>query len=91
MVQGDMSPQLLVTGSVGQVNALINGVNGMSIFNYEKSVSYDHIIFRVVGVSAPVLNESFCNAAKGSNIKIIDIQPLGVTLDMRKGDVVLKR
>jgi hypothetical protein len=91
LVAGDMSHQVLVTGTSAQVAAIINGAGGFSTFNPTKPVAGSSVLLQAVAVSAPILNPGFCSKGTSVNVKDSKVSALGITLDFKKGDIPLKR
>ena len=91
LVAGDMSHQVLVTGTSAQVAAIINGAGGISTFNPTKPVAGSAVLLQAVAVSAPILNPGFCSKGTSVNVKNSKVSALGITLEFKKGDIPLKR
>ena len=91
LVAGDMSQQVLVTGTSQQVSALINGAGGLAVFNPAKPVAGSSIQIQAVAISMPSLNPAFCSQGAPRNVTNTKISPLGITLDFKKGDIPMKR
>ena len=90
LVAGDMSKQVLITGTSQQVAALINGAGGLAVFNPAKPVPGSSIQIQAVAISMPSLNPAFCSQGAPRNVTNTNISPLGITLDFKKGDIPLK-
>jgi hypothetical protein len=91
LVAGDMSKQVLITGTSQQVAALINGAGGLAVFNPAKPVPGSSVQIQAVAISMPSLNPAFCSQGAPRNVTNTNISPLGITLDFKKGDIPLKR
>jgi hypothetical protein len=47
--------------------------------------------FRFVATSAPTLDSKLCSKASPANSRTLIFRQLGLALEMKKGDVILKR
>ncbi len=90
LVSGNMSTNLLVSGSAGQVMAILNLSEGMRVTSTGPAIANRSALFRFVAVSKPSINPALCNGGSLSNYRTVSFQPLGLSLDMVKGNVRLK-
>lgn len=88
---GDYTSFVRFAGSTGFSNAVLNNDGGLRAFSYSNGVAGKYVLLRFVSISEPSVNPALCNDGSASNTRIVQIAPLGIDLDMKKGDVTLKR
>ena len=91
MVSGEMTSSLLVSGTLGQVLSVINSSTGLRVRSLSGGLANQVAIFKFIAISEPSLNPALCADGSMSNSRTVFFQPLGVTLDMKNGNVTLKR
>jgi hypothetical protein len=82
---------LRVTGETERVMATINGIQGLRLNSLAGGLSFKGVTISAVAISMPTLDESFCRQAIPANTRSLSFRPLGLDLEIKKGDVVLKR
>jgi hypothetical protein len=90
MVSGDMTHLVMITGTANQVMAVINGGGGLSVSSMSGVAANNQLLMRFTAVSLPTLNSEFCASGAPSNARTTLLRPLGITLDLKKGDIRLK-
>ena len=88
---GDLTNSVRFVGSAAFVMSILNGDGGLRAFSTSRPVSGQNIFFRFVSLSEPSVNPELCNDGSVSNTRTVQISELGIDLDMKKGDVTLKR
>ena len=88
LISGDLTDSLILSGPSDQVLAKINGQGGMAL-STSGIVSGSSVLFRVIAVNEPTLDERLCNAGVGANIRTTQILALGIGLEVKKGQVEL--
>jgi len=91
MVSGDLTHAVSITGSAEQVAAIINGGGGLATYSLTGSAAGAEVAWRFVAISMPTLRADFCTQGQPKNARTTVLRPLGMTLDLKKGDVKLKR
>ena len=90
MVSGDMTHLVMITGTASQVAAVINGGGGLSVSAMAGVAAGNQLLMRFTATSLPTLNPEFCASGAPSNARTTLLRPLGITLDLKKGDIKLK-
>lgn len=91
LVAGDRTSNLQVTGSTDQVLAILNGGQGIRVSSPNSTVSTHNLTFRFVAISAPTLDSKLCEKGWPVNSRTLTFRELGLGIEMKKGDVILKR
>jgi hypothetical protein len=91
LVVGDRSSNLLVTGSLEQILVILNGAQGIRVSSSDSTMANHSVNFRFVATSAPTLDSKLCSKASPANSRTLIFRQLGLALEMKKGDVILKR
>ena len=91
MVSGDLTHAVSITGSADQVAAIINGGGGLATYSLTGSAAGAEVAWRFVAISMPTLRADFCTQGQPKNARTTQLRPLGLTLDLKKGDIKLKR
>ena len=89
-ISGDMSNFVMVTGPTRLIANAINNNGGLAIFNQVQGVANTILNFKLVAISQPSLNASFCSAGSPANSKVVRIRGLGLTIDTQKGEISLR-
>lgn len=89
-ISGDTSNFVMVSGPANLIASAINGNGGLALFSYSRPISKIVLTFRIVGVTDPVLNPTFCAGASFENTKRSRIKALGINLDTKKGSIPLR-
>ncbi len=88
---GDLTSSLRIAGSNSFAMSTLNNGGGLRAFTSSNRVAGQFITFRFVAISEPSVNAELCNDGSVSNTRTVHISDLGIDLDMKKGDVTLKR
>jgi hypothetical protein len=91
LVAGDRTGNVRVTGNVEQVLAIVNGAQGIRVTAPFSNIANQRVYFRFVATSAPTLDATLCAKAWPSNTRTLTFRELGLQIEMKKGDVILKR
>jgi len=90
LVSGNMSTNLLVSGTAGQVMAILNLSDGMRVTSTGPAIANRSATFSFVAVSEPTINPALCGSGSVSNSRTLTFQAMGLDLSMAKGTVRLK-
>jgi len=71
--------------------ATLNSGSGLRASSLQGSVAGKSITYSFVAVSEPTINPALCNDGNVSNNRTIEIQALGLGIDMKQADVRLKK
>ncbi len=88
---GDLTSSLRIAGSNSFAISMLNNGGGLRAFTSSNRVAGQSITFRFVAISEPSVNAELCSEGSVSNNRTVHISELGIDLDMKKGDVTLKR
>lgn len=91
LVAGDRTSNLKVTGSADQVLAILNGAQGVRVSSPTAIIATHNLNFRFVATSAPTLDAKLCEKGSPANSRTLTFRELGLGIEMKKGDVILKR
>jgi hypothetical protein len=91
LVTGDRTSSLRVTGNTEQVLAILNSAQGMRVTSPFGTMVNQNVNFRFVATSAPTLDQKLCAKAWPTNTRSVSFRELGLQIEMKKGDVVLKK
>lgn len=91
LVAGDRTSNLMVTGSADQVLAILNGAQGVRVSSPAATIATHNLNFRFVATSAPTLDAKLCDKGSPANFRTLTFRELGLGIEMKKGDVTLKR
>jgi hypothetical protein len=91
LVTGDRTSNLKVTGSADQVLAILNGAQGVRVSSPSATIATHNLNFRFVATSAPTLDAKLCEKGSPANSRTLTFRELGLGIEMKKGDVILKR
>jgi len=91
LVAGDRTSSVQVTGSVDQVLAILNGAQGVRVSSPFGTMVSQSVVFRFIATSAPTLDSKLCAKAWPANTRGLTFRELGLQIEMKKGDVILKR
>lgn len=97
IVAGAGSTNLRISGTSAQVVAILNShagldlQSGMRLYSTGPSVANQYVFFSLIALSEPSINSELCGAGSMSNSRTIAFHPLGLAVDMAKGNVTLKR
>ena len=90
MVSGDMTHLVMITGTADQVRTVINGGGGLSVSSMAGTAAGNQLLMRFIAISLPTLDSEFCADGAPSNTRTTLLKPLGITLNLKKGDIKLK-
>jgi cytoskeletal protein RodZ len=91
LVAGDRTSNLKVTGSADQVLAILNSAQGVRVSSPTATIATHNLNFRFVATSAPTLDAKLCEKGSPANSRTLSFRELGLEIEMKKGDVILKR
>lgn len=91
LVAGDRSSNVRITGSSAQVLAILNSAQGVRVTSPFGTLASHSVNFRFIATSAPTLDPALCAKAWPSNTRNLTFRELGIQIEMKKGDVILKR
>lgn len=91
LVAGDRSGNVRVTGNAEQVLAILNSAQGIRVTAPMSTIANQSVYFRFVATTAPTLDAALCAKAWPSNTRTLTFRELGLQIEMKKGDVILKR
>lgn len=91
MLYGDLTNNVFISGTAEQVAAIINGAGGLATYSLTGSAAGAVVAMQFVAISMPTLRADFCSQALAKNTRTTQLRPLGITLDLKKGYITLKR
>lgn len=91
LVTGDRTASLRVTGSIEQVLTILNSAQGIRVTSPFGTMVNQSVNFRFVATSAPTLDQKLCAKAWPANTRSLAFRELGLEIEMKKGDVILKK
>jgi len=90
LVSGDMTPQLLISGTTAQVLAVINSYGGMRAVATRSAIGGLYARLSFVAMTEPTLEPEFCRQGSPSNFRIVYFRSLGLGMNLIKNSLVLK-
>jgi len=91
LVAGDRTLNVRVTGNISQVLTILNGAQGVRVSSALGTIASSSINFRFVATTAPTLDAALCAKAGPANTRTLTFRELGLQIEMKKGDVILRR
>lgn len=91
LVSGDMTSQLLISGTTEQVLAIMNSYGGMKAVATRSAIGSLYARLSFVAMTEPTLESAFCNQGSPSNFRIVYFRGLGLGMNLIKNSLVLKR
>jgi len=91
LVAGDRSANVRVTGNAEQVLAILNSAQGIRVTAPLSTIANQSVYFRFVATSAPTLDAALCAKGSPANTRTLTFRELGLQIEMKKGDVILKQ
>ena len=91
LVAGDRTFNVRVTGNTSQVLAILNSAQGVRVSSAVGTIASRTVSFRFVATTAPTLDAALCAKASPANTRTLTFRELGLQIEMKKGDVILKR
>lgn len=88
LITGDLSGQVLISATTARAIELLNSYQGLFMSSTGGGISGRSLTFRFVAVSKPVVDPSYCGAARSG--AITTIRPLGLDQSTVKGGGRLK-
>ena len=88
LISGDLSGQVIVSAETARAIELVNSYQGLFMTSTGGGISGRSLTFRFVAVSKPVVDPSYCSAARSG--AITTIRPLGLDQSTVKGGGRLK-
>lgn len=84
VISGDMTNSVIIAGDSGTINNSLLSSSSLRIFSDVTPIGSSRATFKFVDVSSPTLNESLCNEGRQSNVREIQIIPLGLNQSISK-------
>lgn len=91
LVSGDMTSQLLISGTTDQVLAIINSYGGMKAVATRSAMGGLYARMSFVAMTEPTLESAFCTQGSPSNFRIVYFRGLGLGMNLIKNSLVLRR
>jgi len=91
LVAGDQTSNLMVTGNTEQVLTILNSARGIRVSSPLGTIANQSILFRFIATSAPTLDSKICSRASAANTRTLSFRELGLQIEMKKGDLSLKK
>lgn len=88
LISGDRSGFLMISASTARVVNLINSWTGLQIYSQNTGIANKVLTFQFVAVTKPVIDPTFCSAARSLASTVI--RPLGLEQSTVKGSGTLK-
>ena len=88
LISGDLSGQVILSAETARAIELLNSYQGLFMTSTGGGISGRSLTFRFVAVSKPVVDPSYCSAARSG--AITTIRPLGLDQSTVKGGGRLK-
>ena len=88
---GDLTSQIVISGSTALVNSALNSGSGAKVSSMGGYLSNDKVNFNFVATDKMARDDSLCSQAKPSNSRTLILEPLALGLELKKGEVILKR
>jgi hypothetical protein len=88
LITGDLSGQLIISGSTNRALNLINSTGGLFLKSESGGLAGRSLTFRFVAVTKPVADPAFCSAARSG--VITTVRALALDLSTVKGGGRLK-
>lgn len=88
---GNGTSAIRISGSDNQINGFLNATNGVLYSNSLRTLNNTSIAFRALAVSKSTIEDQLCDQAETSNIRFVQVKPLGISLDTKKGEISLKK
>ena len=89
LVSGDMTSELLITGTTNQVLALLNSYGGLRAVALRDGIGGQYATLSFVAMTEPSLDSTFCGQRSSDNFRIIYFRPLGLVMELIKNGLVL--
>lgn len=90
LVSGDMTSQLLISGTTAQVLAIINSYGGLKATSTRGAIGNLYARLSFVAMNEPTLDRSFCGQGANANLRFIQFRTLGLEKNVIKNSLVLK-
>ncbi len=91
LVSGDMSSQLLISGTTDQVVAIVNSYSGLKAVSTRSAIGGLSVRMSFVAMNEPTLDSSFCGQGSPANLRVIQFRSLQIEKNLIKNSVDLKR
>jgi hypothetical protein len=88
LIFGDQTGLVLISAETNRLVNLINSYNGLFISTWSGGLSGRNLTLRFVAVTKPVVDPTYCSAAKSG--AVMTLRPLGLDLSTVKGGGTLK-
>ena len=88
LVYGDQTGLVILSAETNRLVNLVNSYNGLFISTWSGGLSGRSLTLRFVAVTKPVVDPTFCSAAKSG--AVMTLRPLGLDLSTVKGGGTLK-
>lgn len=90
LVSGDLTSQLLISGTTDQVLAIINSYGGLKATSTRGAIGNLNSRLSFVAMNEPTLEVSFCDQGSNENLRFIQFRPLGIEKKIIKNSLTLK-
>lgn len=90
-VSGDLTSNLVLSGEPALVTGALNSKGGMRISSLGGFLSSAALEFEAVATDKFALDPSLCQLARANNRRALTFKAIGLGLEVRKGEVTLKR
>jgi hypothetical protein len=88
LIYGDQTGLVILSAETNRLVNLVNSYNGLFISTWSGGLSGRFLTLRFVAVTKPVVDPTFCSAAKSG--AVMTLRPLGLDLSTVKGSGNLK-
>ena len=88
LIYGDQTGLVILSAETNRLVNLVNSYNGLFISTWSGGLSGRSLTLRFVAVTKPVVDPTFCSAAKSG--AVMTLRPLGLELSTVKGGGTLK-
>ena len=88
---GNGTSTIRISGSDNQINRFLNSTNGVLYSNSSNTLNSTSITFRALAVSKSTIEDQLCDQSETNNSKFVQVKPLGISLDTKKGEISLKK
>jgi hypothetical protein len=90
LVRGDLTSDLIISGSTEQVVAILNSYGGMRLVGARGPLGGLYLNFTLTAMTAPSLNPIHCAQGSAENTRSIYLRPLGLGQNLKKNGLTLK-
>ena len=91
LVYGNGTKNFRISGSSWDVQSIISNSSGIRFTSTANLMTDESATLRFIALDKPSISSKLCDSASPENIKILNFRALGINLDIKKGEVILKR